>query len=366
MTMPCRTVQEMLTPLLDDELEASARVAVEAHLATCSLCQDERTQIMEVSKSTGEVFRELLIQAPPCPLELERAPESRRGNSRSRPWAFKSAVAAAAILLVALVIVFSPREDKPLSAAEILHRATRALADRDDAEALVTFKTPFFNALSSDPNKEPDTPRFRLVVTRANELLIQPVGKRAQTDPTAGFDGKVFWSYDPEKKQVEIMSESQLAKESETGTPRAAPQLMTKDGRFNPKMLLDFVSWKRFGHLDQDFNWIESHAGLEGRRVFEAKVIPHDPDDESLLAKNVLVTLTLTIDTRKDLVESIHIVYRWFGADFLACDFDLVAVDQHPPAALFDFENHVPKDAKRIRSDQEPNSKQKQKSKTVR
>ncbi len=354
MTMPCSTAQEMLTPLLDDELDAAERVAVEAHLATCSLCQDERTHIMEISKSTGELFRELLVQAPPCSLEPRRATESPgRGLSRRR-WAFKSALAAAAVLVAALVIVFSPRKDKPLSAAEILHRATRALADRDDAEALVTFETPFFSALSSDPDKKPEAVRFRLVVTRANELLVQPVGERASSQPTSGFDGEVFWSYHPEKNEVEILSQAQLAMRSAKSGSGSTPKLMTEDGRFNPKTLLDFVSWKRFGHLDQDFNWVETRVGLDGRRVFQAKATPRDPDNPSRLLKNTLVTLTLTIDTRKDLVESLHIVYRYFGVDLLACNFDLVAVDQHPPAALFDFENHVPKDAKRVRPDRDP------------
>lgn len=343
MTMPCETVQEMLTPLLDQELGQEERVAMEAHLASCSLCQEERTHIMEVTKATGEAFRGLLVQAPPYPETMLNASLAEKPIWK-RALPVKSLLAAAAVILAIVTIVFTPRHEKPLSAAELLQKATRALAAHDDAEIQVTFKTPFFNALLGDPKEKPDIPRYRILVTRNNQLLIVPLGDRREQDATSGYDGKTFWQYDPTANAVTLTSGKKLAETESARTKDGG--LVAKDGSFNPRMLLEFLSWDRFTRLDEDFDWREIRAGIDGRRIFESKVVPTDPEHPDVLMKNALVTLTLAIDPQEGLVESVHIVYRYFGADVLAMEFDLLALDRHPAPEVFSYATHAPKDAK--------------------
>ncbi len=101
--MNCRDLQPQLTPYLDGELIAEARLIVEAHLAACAAC----AQLVERERHALSVFRAAARAASPtAPAALKarvvegpRRDAARQRNRRGARW-----VAVAAGLTAAVVV----------------------------------------------------------------------------------------------------------------------------------------------------------------------------------------------------------------------------------------------------------------------
>jgi len=101
--MNCRSVMRMLTEYLDDELQASERAAVAAHLRTCAACRAEEAALRRAEAAlttlavvepapdlTADLHHRLAVLSPP----------------RARPlrWAWAAAPLAAGVIAAALLL----------------------------------------------------------------------------------------------------------------------------------------------------------------------------------------------------------------------------------------------------------------------
>lgn len=107
---------EQLSALIDGELSAEERGAVEAHMATCARCRDDLDQL----NRTVSLIRGLPVPAPPRSFKV--ASESRLVAPRPAPdlpWLRPLAAAAAALLVVSLagIVLVGPRARTALESA---------------------------------------------------------------------------------------------------------------------------------------------------------------------------------------------------------------------------------------------------------
>lgn len=94
----CALMQEMISRMLDDDLNADERAALAKHLESCESCRTLYEAFAAVSASFGEELEE-----PPARLRESVMAEIRREEIRKknrRPW--RAALAAAAVLVVVL------------------------------------------------------------------------------------------------------------------------------------------------------------------------------------------------------------------------------------------------------------------------
>ena len=94
----CALMQEMISRMLDDDLNADERAALAKHLESCESCRTLYEAFAAVSASLGEELEE-----PPARLRESVMAEIRREEIRKknrRPW--RAALAAAAVLVVVL------------------------------------------------------------------------------------------------------------------------------------------------------------------------------------------------------------------------------------------------------------------------
>lgn len=114
--------RDQLSALIDDALGAEERRAVEAHLATCAECRRE----LERLRSTVALLREVEPARAPVGF-VDRVLEAARPVSRLRrlfralllPWPVKLPVEAAAIVLVAVGVVYVFRATPELQPARL-------------------------------------------------------------------------------------------------------------------------------------------------------------------------------------------------------------------------------------------------------
>jgi anti-sigma factor RsiW len=128
--MPCEEYQELITALIDGELTADERLAVERHLQVCPACRAAHRREGHLIQQTRAAARRL--KAPPAlrraieerlaarPLESVRANETRARRLRTTAWR-PAALAAAAVLVIvaALAYIRSPAPNISAAALEV-------------------------------------------------------------------------------------------------------------------------------------------------------------------------------------------------------------------------------------------------------
>lgn len=135
--MNCRTADELFTPYVDGELDATTEASLAAHLELCTPCRQE----VEVELSLKRMVSDRL-QHIPAPVELKSrvcdllAAEGRHGpwwremSRRARSHPRQIAGALAALLLAAAVGILTslPEREPPELAAELMkHHADCAV-----------------------------------------------------------------------------------------------------------------------------------------------------------------------------------------------------------------------------------------------
>jgi anti-sigma factor RsiW len=91
---------DLLSALLDGELEPASAVAARAHVETCPACRAE----LDATAATRRRLRDL----PELDLPFGLLPRARRRHRRQRPLAWAAAAAAAASFL----LVAAPRQER--------------------------------------------------------------------------------------------------------------------------------------------------------------------------------------------------------------------------------------------------------------
>ena len=110
--MTCERVEELLSPLIDNELDARSQTLVNEHLQNCAACAETLRDLKVMVQASAEMEP----IAPPDRLfyEIRRAARNLQPEPKSRlpriGWVLVPAVATVALMLV----VFYPRTKSPL------------------------------------------------------------------------------------------------------------------------------------------------------------------------------------------------------------------------------------------------------------
>lgn len=112
----CACMQELISRMLDEDLNADERAALAEHLESCGECRAMYEAFTAVSAALGGELEE-----PPESLRENVMAEIRRGELRKRnrrPWRAALSVAAVLVLALGLRLGFGPRlSGLPMSAA---------------------------------------------------------------------------------------------------------------------------------------------------------------------------------------------------------------------------------------------------------
>src|SRR5262245_51869523 len=206
--MTCHDAREQLSALIDDALGAEERSAVEAHLATCAECRRELDQL----RRTVGLLRAVEPERAPAGF-VDRVLEAARPEPWPRrlvralllPWPVKLPVEAAAIVLVAVGVVYVFRASLELHGARFYDAPRGTIELRETAPPS-----------SSDANREATRPSE---ATRAPETAWK---QQATRTPEAAKAKEAARTRDKDQAADKQAPEQKaLEKKSPEGPPAA-------------------------------------------------------------------------------------------------------------------------------------------------
>jgi hypothetical protein len=261
----CGHASKLLSPYIDDMLDAAEADALRAHLKTCAACERERAQLLRMRETL------LTISAPPLPAAFDerlrqalaqprrKAPAGDLGRARPRRLLWSSAAAVFAIGLLSLLVY-----------------------DRQDAVRLGQTDSPDGVAEESAPPEasEREGPAGSAPVTAASESADEP--PRA-FDYVADADPAPDPDLDPaaassEADKAPFVSESAPA-EAGAGRQDAGfydvsgyPARGTTTGayRLSEKAVCDELMRDKLAGWDYEILWDEKR---DGARVYRVNLI---------------------------------------------------------------------------------------------
>jgi anti-sigma factor (TIGR02949 family) len=175
--MHCDEAQELITALVDGELSADERLAIEAHLKTCGPCRDahtEESRLKQQIKSAGRHLTapaalrravETKIAASPPVRREESSRTVTRGFSMMGP---RPAFALAILLVVIAALVYTRWPSQNIGVAAVATHASIL----DGKTVLVRFDNP---AAMRDELAQAVGGRFRPVTLDLSMMKLYPV-----------------------------------------------------------------------------------------------------------------------------------------------------------------------------------------------
>jgi hypothetical protein len=223
--MTCHEARERFSALLDDALGADERRALDAHLATCADCGRELQRFrsavtllrsVEPARApAGFVDRVLDAARPaPWPRRLLRA--------LVLPWPLKLPVEAAAIVLVAVGVVYVFRATPELEQATRVESTSKTDTTASQTESTTTYRAP--TTTSRDIASEPAAPAAPREMSQPPEKAQAPkdqfAEKKLAAPPTTVRKDDAPRAPDPDDASRDV---ERLKRESPPA-PSAEPQ----------------------------------------------------------------------------------------------------------------------------------------------
>ena len=181
--MTCHDVRELFSALIDEALDASERRTVDAHLATCAECRRELERLrstvallhaVEPARTPAGFVDRVLAAARPTPWYR------RLLSALFLPWPVKIPAEAAAIVLVAVGVVY-------------LYRVTPELHQWDRMERMPPpAPTELRRQLEAPPPARPEKPRPAPPSDAAalSEVIVLPRPRRGRPGSVPGHSSR--------------------------------------------------------------------------------------------------------------------------------------------------------------------------------
>ena len=170
---------ELLSALLDDDLEPGQAAEVRGHVDTCDRCRQVLEQLAAIREAAAGL--EQLDPAPATWFEIQRRIQKRRRPRLAWFWAGVPAAAAAAVLVV--VLVGSQPEKKPRIRAVAIEEPT---TDEEAADALAHEYDEYLRGIDEALREcraamaeNPRNPRVRLAYLNAHETRMTALDRLA-------------------------------------------------------------------------------------------------------------------------------------------------------------------------------------------
>jgi len=212
--MNCEQVQALLPAYLDNEVTPSERVLILAHLSGCTVCQQELNLLSTARSRVRAMLQRRAVHAVPSRdawsrLEARMTKADQPSSSKSETWFSRKAPGAnhtsylykifggvpmqkrsilsavAGVLVLAVLAVFAARNVIPVSARQILDRASEVQSQQPAAQGIRHIRNEFFSNLEGKPDgqgedtivesySDPANGSFRVVITdkETGKLLV--------------------------------------------------------------------------------------------------------------------------------------------------------------------------------------------------
>jgi len=291
--MKCEQVQPLLVAYLDGEVSPSERILIRVHLSDCTVCQQELDLLFTAQDRVRSVLQHRTVDAVPARdawVRLEkRLTKADRPSSKSKAWLSRLApnagrasirkifggvtmrnrlIASAlgSLAVITIVVVLMARSVTPVSAKEILDRASQVQSMKIPTEGIGHIRTETYSNFQALPEGQgTDTVVESYLDFQSGDFRnVTTDNKTGKVLDVFAYDGTYSYSpdYNQESGQGGVINAPLTIYRTPQANASVSDMKLRGDNEAGSKDVFDLM------RQDPDVRLVGQETWVDGRKVY--------------------------------------------------------------------------------------------------